>query len=180
MNNLTFPAAFPIMETDRLILREITHDDTQAIFSNFSDPEVAKWFFEQPLSEIEQASKFIDLFIDEFNNGTGLTWALELKNEGVCIGTCGYGEIELGSRGEVGFDLAKVQWGKGLMGEALLPVIEYGFERLKLQKIEAHSYSNNTRAIHLLEKVGFQMDKVSEDSHYYYISRGALKKPSPG
>ncbi len=177
MDDLLFPDTFPILETERLILREITHEDTPAIFRNFSDPDVAKWFFEEPLSNIDQAKGFIDLFNEEFNNGRGLTWALVIKDEGACIGTCGYGEIELGARGEIGFDLAKDQWGKGLMSEALDPVIAYGFDVLRLSIIEAHSYSANTRAIHLLEKMGFQLDKISGDSHYYSISKSIIDKP---
>jgi ribosomal-protein-alanine N-acetyltransferase len=173
-----FPDTFPILETERLILREITHEDTKAIFRNFSDPEVAKWFFEQPLTNIEQAAKFIDQFNDEFDSGEGLTWALELKFIGTCVGTCGYGGIELGSVGEIGFDLAKEYWGKGLMSEALVPVIEYGFEKLKFEMIEAHSYPTNTRAIHLLKKVGFQLERVSEDSHYFSRSKSKVNNLS--
>lgn len=171
MDELIFPDNFPTLETERLILREITYEDTQAIFRNFSDPDVARWFFEEPLTEIYQAAKFIDLFNNEFKNGKGLTWALVIKDEGACVGTCGYGDIELGARGEIGFDLAKEQWGKGLMSEALVPVVDYGFDVLRLSSIEAHSYSANTRALHLLEKLGFQLDKISEDSHHYSISK---------
>jgi len=79
-----FPQTFPRIETERLILREITHDDTGAIFRNFSDLEVAKWFFEQPLTEIGQATDFIESFITEFEQGKGLTWAITLKEIGAC------------------------------------------------------------------------------------------------
>jgi len=176
MDDLRFPDTFPTLETDRLILRQLTPEDTQTIFRNFSDPDVAKWFFEEPLTEIDQAVKFIDLFNNEFKNGKGLTWAIVIKNEAACVGTCGYGDIELGDRGEIGFDLAKEQWGKGLMSEALVPVIDYGFDVLRLSKIEAHSYSANTRAIHLLEKLGFQLDRTSEHSHYFSISKSITSK----
>jgi ribosomal-protein-alanine N-acetyltransferase len=169
---LKFPKAFPRIETERLVLREITAGDTQAIFNNFSDPEVAKWFFEQPLTEVDQAMEFITAFRDEFKNGEGLTWAVTLKSSDRCLGTCGYGDLEIGERGEIGFDLAKEHWGKGLMSEALAPIIGYGFDVLGLKKVEAHSYSTNERAVHLLEKMGFQLEKISEDSHYYSISQG--------
>lgn len=177
MDDLFFPDTFPVLETERLILRDLTHEDAPAIFRNFSDPDVAKWFFEKPLTDIDQARGFIDLFNEEFKKGKGLTWALVTKDEGACIGTCGYGEIELGDRSEIGFDLAKDRWGKGLMTEALRPVIEYGFDVLGLSNIEAHSYSANTRAIRLLEKMGFHLDKISEDSHYYSISKSKSDRP---
>lgn len=171
MKDLNFPKAFPRIETERLILREITDEDRQAIFNNFSDPEVAKWFFEQPLTTMDQAIEIITAFSDDFQSGRGMTWAIEFKKDGICIGTCGYGEIELGQRGEIGFDLAKEHWGKGLMSEALVPMIAYGFKVLRLTKVEAHCYSTNLRAVYLLEKLGFQLDRVSENSHFFSISQ---------
>ena len=176
MEDLMFPRAFPRIDTQRLLLREITDEDRQAIFRNFSDPEVAKWFFEQPLTEMDQVIEIITAFRIEFKSSKGLTWAIALKKDGKCVGTCGYGDIDLGQRGEIGFDLAKEHWGKGLMSEALAPVITYGFDVLRLSKVEAHSYSTNTRAIKLLEKLGFQLVKISEDSHYYSISQDDLNR----
>lgn len=176
---LKFPRIFPKIGTKRLILREITGEDTGAIFSNFSDPEVAKWFFEQPLTEVEQAKEFVTAFRNEFRDGEGLTWAVALKQSDRCVGTCGYGDLEIGERGEIGFDLAQDQWGKGLMSEALVPIIEYGFKELGLKNVEAHSYSTNERAIHLLEKVGFQLEKITEGNHYYFMSSSDVSKLSP-
>jgi ribosomal-protein-alanine N-acetyltransferase len=110
-----FPGTFPGIETTRLLLREITRDDANGIFKNFSDPDVAKWFFERPLTEMDQATQIIDEFNREFVQGEGLTWAIALKEDDNCIGTCGYGDVASGDRGEIGFDLAKEHWGKGLM-----------------------------------------------------------------
>ncbi len=173
MTKSGFPETFPRIETPRLILREITHDDANGIFKNFSDAEVAKWFFEQPFTDMEQVTQIIDEFNRDFMLGKGLTWATILKENATCIGTCGYSDVEGSGRGEIGFDLAKEQWGKGLMTEALTAIIEYGFEALNLFRVEAHTYSNNTRAIRLLEKLGFQVENVSEDSHYFSLSKEA-------
>ena len=129
-------------------------------------------------ANIDQAKEFITAFRNEFKNGEGLTWAVALKSRNRCLGTCGYGGLEIGERGEIGFDLAQDQWGQGLMSEALVPIIEYGFQGLGLNKIEAHSYSTNERAIHLLEKVGFQLEKIDEGNRYYVMSRSDLIKPS--
>lgn len=172
-----FPEVFPRIETGRLLLREITQDDAMGIFKNFSDPEVAKWFFEQPFTEMKQVTQIIAEFKRDFAGGKGLTWAIILKGNETCIGTCGYSDLDFGERGEIGFDLAKEQWGKGLMAEALKAIIDYGYETLHLLKVEAHSYSNNMRAIRLLEKLGFQLDKVSEDSHYYSMSKESWDIP---
>ena len=54
MTQAQFPQSFPRIEMERLILREITHDDTVVIFRNFSDPEITRWFFDQPHTDIEE------------------------------------------------------------------------------------------------------------------------------
>lgn len=164
-----FPKTFPRLETDRLILREVTQDDRYGIFRNFSDKDVAKWFFEEPYSEIEQADEIIQAFINEFEQGKGLTWAITLKGSNEFVGTCGYGEIEIDTCGEIGFDLAKEHWGKGLMSEALNAIIDYGFDMFGLGKVEAHTYSTNSRAIRLLRNLGFQLEDVGDDSHYFSL-----------
>ncbi len=171
MKGIVFPKVFPRLQTDRLLLRELTPDDRDGVFSNFSDVEVAKWFFEEPYTDIEQVDEIIQAFITEFEQAKGLTWAMVLTEDNEFVGTCGYGEIDLGSRGEIGFDLAKEHWGKGLMSEALAAVIAYGFDVLGLSEVEAHTYSANLRAIRLLTKLGFQVESVRGDSHYFSLSR---------
>ena len=171
MNVPNFPKTFPRLETAGLILRQISADDRDGIFRNFSDPEVAKWFFEEPYTRMEQVDEIIRAFSAEFEQGEGLTWAIALKGSDEFVGTCGYGEVEVGSRGEIGFDLAKEHWGQGLMSEALDAIVEYGFGVLGLDKVEAHTYSTNTRAIRLLKKLGFQLEKVGDDSHYFSLSK---------
>jgi len=63
------------------------------------------------------------------------------------------------------------------MTEALKAIMDYGYKALHLLKIEAHTYSNNSRAIRLLEKLGFQLDNVSEEGHYYSISKESWDIP---
>jgi RimJ/RimL family protein N-acetyltransferase len=171
MTQVIFPQIHPKVETERLILREISHNDTAAIFRNFSDPDVANWFFEKPHSTMEQTIKVIDNFIFKFKQGEGLTWAITLKEDGQVIGTCGYEKIEIGKRGEIGFDLAKEYWGKGYMRESLTAIINFGFSVFNLSYVEAHTNSNNVRAKRLLEKLGFQLDKVSRGNHHYILGK---------
>jgi ribosomal-protein-alanine N-acetyltransferase len=171
MTQVIFPQIHPTVETERLILREISHNDTAAIFRNFSDPDVANWFFEKPHSTMKQTIKVIDNFIFKFKQGEGLTWAITLKEDGQVIGTCGYENIEIGNRGEIGFDLAKEYWGKGYMRESLTAIINFGFSVFNLSIVEAHTNSNNVRAKRLLEKLGFQLDKVLKANHHYILGK---------
>ncbi|MGD9317643.1 MAG: GNAT family N-acetyltransferase [Anaerolineae bacterium] len=177
MNVPEFPKTFPRLETSRLILRRITADDRAGILRNFSDPEVAKWFFEEPFTRMEQVDEIIQAFGQEFEQGKGLTWAIALKGSDEFVGTCGYGEVEVGARGEIGFDLAREHWGQGLMNEALGAIVEYGFDVFGLDKVEAHTYSANARAIRLLKKLGFQLERVGDDAYYFSLSRRDWRDP---
>ena len=161
----------PRLETERLLLRAITSDDRFAIFENYSDPDVANWFFDQPYSHIEQADQIIQEFIKKSIEGEGLAWAILLKESGEFVGTCSYENFDNRLRGEIGFDLAKKHWGRGYMTEALKAIIDYGFAVLDLVKIEAHTYSRNSRARRMLERLGFKVDTVSEDSHCYILAK---------
>lgn len=177
METPEFPKTFPRLETDRLLLREVIPEDRVGLFKNFSDGEVASWFFDEPYSRIEQADEIIQAFIDEFEQGTGLTWAITLKGSNEFVGTCGYEEIKVGSWGEIGFDLAKEHWGKGLAHEAVSAIIEVGFDRLRLDKIEAHTYAINARAIRLLKSLGFRLEDVRDDSHHYSLLEKDRRNP---
>lgn len=160
---------FPTLQTDRLLLREITLDDAPALFVNYSDPDVANWFSDEPYTRIEQADQVINNFIEKTRRGKGFTWAIVSKMTGRFLGTCYFEDVDSGSRGEIGFDLAKEQWGKGYMVEALEAIIEYGFRELKQCRIEADTYSHNSRARRVLEKLGFKLADVRDNAHFYTL-----------
>lgn len=163
----------PRLATERLILRAIALDDRFAIFENYSDPEVAKWFFDQAYTQIEQADRLIHEWIKKAEEGRGLTWAILLRESGSFVGTCSYENFDSRRQrqGEIGFDLGKNYWGHGYMSEALGAIITYGFNVLDLVKIEAHTYSHNSRARRVLERLGFRVDSVKDDSHCYTLAR---------
>jgi ribosomal-protein-alanine N-acetyltransferase len=162
---------FPRLETERLTLRAITPDDRFAIFENYSDPDVAEWFFDQAYTHVEQADQVIQEFTEKTTEGKGLAWAIVLKESDEFVGTCSYEKLNVEGQGEIGFDLAKKHWGHGYMTEALGAIITYGFGVLGLVSIEAHTYSRNVRARQVLERLGFRVDAVREDSHCYTLPR---------
>jgi ribosomal-protein-alanine N-acetyltransferase len=159
------------LETKRLELRAISPEDRFAIFENYSDPDVANWFFDQPLSHIEQADQVIRVFLEKAAQNKGLAWTILLKAGGEFVGTCSYENFNTPLQGEIGFDLAKKHWGHGYMVEALAEIITYGFTELGLFKIEAHTYSHNTRARRVLDKLDFKVDSVTEGTHRYLLDK---------
>ena len=165
-----FPKDFPTLETKRLVLRKLEATDAEALFENYSDEEIAKNFMDEPLGDVKQASQFIEAFNEEFAQGKAITWAIVLKNTGKMIGTCSC-MFETSACAEIGYDLAKSHWGKGLMTEALEAMIGYGFNEMGLETIKADTLSNNSRSINLLKRLEFQLDDVRDGSHFFAIHK---------
>lgn len=165
------PDPFPRIETARLVLRELAFADKHAILHNFSDEAVTRWFFDRPYTELSQAKQIIREFSEKLRAGKGITWGITLKGHDVVIGTCGFEAFERGGRGEIGFDLTRAYWGRGLMSEALGAIITYGFEHLLLRSVQAITYCENARAIALLEHLGFARQCVENGSYVYLLDR---------
>jgi ribosomal-protein-alanine N-acetyltransferase len=121
------PAQFPRLETERLALREITLEDQQAIFQNYSEEETTR-FIMQPLANLEQATEIIQAFQESYRKGEAIFWGVSLKNNPTLIGTCSFENIQWEDhRAEIAYDLGRDYRGKGYMSEAIQAVLSYGF-----------------------------------------------------
>ncbi len=167
---------FPIFETERLVLRQLTAEDSEVWFQNLSNDEIAELVGMEPLKTIDEANEIIESFSDRFKERTGMAWAITLKESNEFIGTCSYEQIDNRNHsGEIGYDLLKEYWGLGFMTEALRAIINYGFERFKLNRIEAHTASDNTASRNLLRRLGFSEEGTFRESSFY---RGEFKDDS--
>jgi ribosomal-protein-alanine N-acetyltransferase len=169
MKTLAFPVDFPLLETKRLVLRELRQTDAQAVFRNYSE-RTAVYFIYEPFSHLQQAMDLINTFADEFRRRKTIMWAIALKETDTCIGTCGY-MFKSNAKVEIGYDLAGDHWGKGLMSEALRAILTYGFDRLGIRKINADTLSSNSRSINLLKRLGFELDNVGKNSHFFSLRK---------
>ncbi len=161
--------AFPQLETARLLLREVSAEDCTAIFHNYTDPQVAEHLME-PLTDLQQAADIVEEYIAYHQTGTGIVWAITLKDNPTLVGTCGYEVLSpYDQRGEIGYDLARAYWGQGIMREALQAVIAYSFTKLDLNRIQAYVLTENTRSIGLLRRLHFETEGVL---HEYRRFRG--------
>ena len=161
---IKFPESFPILETERLLLRAISSNDKEGVFRNFSDADVTQYLM-PPLKSISQAEEFINAFTEEFEQGSALTWAIELKADGTFLGTCSC-EITNAGSAELGFDLARPYWGQGFMSETLRMVLRYSFGKLALNQIKAHTLLLNHRTIRLLKRLNFQVDGLLRENSF--------------
>jgi ribosomal-protein-alanine N-acetyltransferase len=168
MDSMPANPTFPILETERLVLSQLTADDSERWFQNLSDDEITGLIGMEPLENAEESKDIIKSFSDRFEEGSGMAWAITLKGDGKFIGTCSYEKIDMENRsGEIGYDLLKTHWGRGFMAEALRAIIDYGFEHLNLNRIEAHTAAINDASRSLLRRLGFLEEGIFRESSFF-------------
>ena len=157
-------------ETKRLQLRKPLLSDAVPIFEQYAqDEEVTKYLTWQPHKNLKETKEFLRRCVNVWKEGTAFPWSIIRKSDQQFLGMIEIVSVDHSGL-NVGYVLAKKYWGQGLMSETLRAILEYGFSTLKFSKIEAHTYTANMRAKHLLEKLGFQVEKITHDSHYFFLT----------
>jgi ribosomal-protein-alanine N-acetyltransferase len=158
---------FPQLETENLILREIQPSDAEAIFQIYADDGVTQYLDLETATSLEQA-KFVIRSAELFKNKQRIRWGIARKDNTVIIGSCGYTQwIQNASRAEIGYELAKAYWRRGIMTEALTAIIKFGFKNIKLNQIEAMAMVENQASTKVLEKLGFLEEEILREYSFW-------------
>lgn len=149
----------PALAGSRLQLRPMTTRDAPALFHIWSHPQVARWLGAPPLTSVAGTEQLITLLLEMAQEEESLRWSI-IGPSGEVIGSCGYNRWQLQGayRGEVGCDLSPAFWGQGLMREALILALNYGFEVMGLNRIEALCDPDNARMSRLAKSLGFRQE----------------------
>lgn len=167
MLNLNFDP-FPVIETERLLLREVTEEDARDIFILRSDPEVIKYVDRAPAVSLDEALQFIRMIKGMLSDGKGICWAITLKDSDQLIGTVDIWRIiPEHLRAEIGYALHPGHHGKGIMKEALRAALHYGFHTMRLHSVEANVNPANSASIKLLERMDFVREAYFKENYYY-------------
>jgi ribosomal-protein-alanine N-acetyltransferase len=161
---------FPVLETERLVLRRLQFKDAGAIFRFRSNPEAdAMKYMARPLiKNIEEAETLIINSIQSFTDRAALYWAIALRESDEFIGSAGYWRIwKENLRAEIGYQLLPEFQRKGYMYEALRAVISFGFDEYNLHSVEADTDPRNTASIKVLEKFGFVREAYFKENVYF-------------
>jgi len=152
---------FPILHTDRLVLRELTVNDAQAILNCFSNSDVLRHYGQNPLTSLDQVRQIINNFSTNYDEKRGIKWGIELKGQAGIIGTIGFQEWSTEhKRAEISYALFPESWGKGYALEAVNKVISFGFQEMELVRIGAIVFTENDASNKLLIKAGFEKEGV--------------------
>ena len=166
---------FPILTTERLTLRQPLISDEQEIFTLRSDSEINKYLDRQLSNTIDDARNFINKVVENINKNDSLYWAITLSDRNILVGTiCLFGFSDENDKCEIGYELLTNFQGQGIMKEASEKVIDYAFNTIKVQKIEAVIHRDNQNSIKLLEKLSFrnsnEPDKTNPELKCFYLT----------
>ena len=159
---------FPLITTERLLLRQVNNNDVDEIFFLRSNERVMKFLDRTPAKTINDASDFIQKITEQEKNNEAITWAITIKGETKLIGTiCFWKILKEHYRAEIGYQLHPEHWGKGIMQEAITEVLNYGFKIMNLHSIEANVNPGNKASIRLLEKNNFTREAYFKENYFY-------------
>ena len=136
--DIQFPKSFPEIRTKRLHLKQIQFSDADDLHIYLSDQEVKKYIGIPPYTKIEETYNEIKWYDKIFKTKTGIRWGISFIENPAVIGSCGFLNMSQSNvRAEIGYELNKNYWRKGIVSEALSAIIKYGFEEINLNRVEA-------------------------------------------
>lgn len=174
---------FPVLETERLTLRQLTDFDVTDIYRLRRNEEVNRYLQRLWPGSEEHALDFIRDINDGINNNTWIYWAITLSGSDNVIGTVALWKFDAyENSAELGYELLPAFQGQGIMREALTAILDHAFNVISLSVIEASTHKNNVKSIKLLNKLRFDFvpGKLDTENPAHIIYRIDQKSFAPG
>ena len=179
--NLNFNL-FPTLYTERLVLRNITLNDSEDFFTIRSNPDLMNALDKLPYTNIEEIKAYIQQYQERLSIQEEIKWAICLKENNYMIGVVGFFRINSESKkAEIGYELLPAFHRQGIAFEAISEALNYAFNQIGFTHIEAGVNPDNYISIRLLSKRGFVKPRHVKgdyffngtylDSDYYSLSK---------
>ncbi|MCK6578779.1 MAG: GNAT family N-acetyltransferase [Anaerolineae bacterium] len=160
---------FPILETPRLILREIGFGDARHLLAIRGDYRVTRWNTVPLLRNMDDAIDLIDRTQLAYADHRRIDWGVVIKDNLAAgmVARIGFNYwLRDEQRASFGYDVAVAFWRRGIATEAARAVAGFGFAQMGLDRIEADAYRENVASQRVLQKVGFRKVGVDQDWEY--------------
>jgi ribosomal-protein-alanine N-acetyltransferase len=166
-------SVFPIIESERLILRQVTLEDAPDFFACQSDPDVFRYAGRSEETSLESAQHMLNILFKRHQEQTMLSWAIVLKENLRFVGRFQIEEwSDENHRAAVGYLLCKQYWGKGYATEVLLAAIAYLFEQTTVNRIDTFAWSENIASTRVMEKAGMRFEGLARQKRF---AKGAFR-----
>jgi ribosomal-protein-alanine N-acetyltransferase len=162
-------STFPILTTDRLILREYTLADAAALFALRNNDGVMRYIDREKPKSVEDSEIAIQTMAKGYLDNKNIVWAITLKEDPTkMIGSIGYYRTDFANyRAEIGYMLFPDYWRRGIVSEALKKTITFGFDEIKLHSISANINPGNDASRQILLKHGFIKEAYFREDYYF-------------
>lgn len=147
------------IQTERLVLRKMKVSDSACLFNIWSNPDVTKFMNINSFTDENQAVEMIETLDKLSRENKAIRYSIiELESNSI-IGSCGFNSLDFSNaNAEIGYDISKNYWGKGYATEAVRSLVDYAFNTLKFNRIEAKVHPENKNSINVLQKLNFTFE----------------------
>ncbi len=162
---------FPVLETDRLILREKTPEDAESMKTYTADESLyIYWGRHMTKAERDPVLGFKNKEKRRKNGRNDhISWGIELKKNHRIVGEINLFDIQNERQGMVGYRISKAYQGMGFVTEGLKRVIRFCFEETNIQRLEAEVMVKNIPSNRVLEKCGFTCEGTKRQAKFVNI-----------
>lgn len=158
-------STFPVIATERLRLRQLTHADADGLMALFNSPDVLRYLNDSPIENHEKAIEYIDWLNRSYENHSSIEWAIALPETDAMIGMTGFYSWEHDNRrADIGYALLPAYWGHGYATEATRALVAWCFDNLNLHRIQADCTDGNSASEKVLLKCGFKVEGIWRES----------------
>jgi RimJ/RimL family protein N-acetyltransferase len=164
--------AVPVIETERLRLREWRDEDLDAYAALCADPEVMRFLGPGDTMTRAEAAQQVERFRKHWDvHGFGL-WCAVARESDECIGFVGLGVPEFLPEVlpaiEIGWRLARASWGHGYASEGARASVGHAFGPLGLDRIVSIAQPANHRSTNVMEKLGMTVERRTVHPEHGY------------
>ncbi|MEQ6354259.1 GNAT family protein [Lysinibacillus sp. M3] len=165
MSENIFIQAPPVLKTARLTLRPISLNDLEAMFNYTSSENVARFVTWSPHKSLDETKVFVELVLNGYEQGNHLLWGIEYEQK--FIGTIDFVSVNDQHKcAEIGYVLSEEYWNQGITTEAVKKLIDYGFNELKMIRIQARCFEDNIASQKVMEKSGMLFEGILRKSMF--------------
>ena len=156
------------LATSRFQLSPVSARDREHLLVHFGDPETTEHLDIEPIINLAEADEVVAWADGLRATGVGVRWAIR-DGDGAFHGTIGFHNIvrDRAARGEVGYDVMRSRWRTGVMKEVLPAVLDFGFRKLLLHRIEALVNPGNDASAGVLRSLRFQYEGLLRDYGFW-------------
>ncbi|MGN1182308.1 MAG: GNAT family N-acetyltransferase [Faecalibacillus sp.] len=158
------------IETERLLLRQFHYQDNESMLKNWIADEKIQHRYAEPVYKTKQEVKqLLDKYITSYQNDDYYRWAIIDKKTNECIGQIAYSLVDNQNQfAEIEYCIGSQFQCQGFATEATKAVIHYGFQMIRLHKVQICTKTINIASQRVIEKCGFIYEGTLRDYFYFH------------